>query len=330
MAAGAGLGLLLPLGTAETLGTILLAASLLFCGLPHGAGDLWALQLATPPTAAWTPRRRGIAMAAYAAASLLTLAVWWCEPMAALAGFLLLTAWHFGSADAHLLTGQTAGGPVWWAQAAGRGALVICAPLAFYQQESARLLEPFALQDANAQVDLIRFLLEWSPMFTALAVTLQAIIAVPRVLARSTGRVSPDRQRAVAALGETCLIAALFWCAPPLLAFACYWIGAHAWRHVLRIEALQWRGAPAGSVPPVWRLVADYHARTLGMTLLALAGLGVIFLVWPTLATGANGWITAYFLLLSALTVPHALVIAYLDWQTRLPPGAHAARFPRP
>lgn len=321
MLAGAGLGLLLPLGGAEQLGTILLGASLLFCGLPHGAGDVWALQLATRPQA-WTRRRLGSLMAVYVTASLLTLALWWCQPVVALAGFLLLTAWHFGSADALLLTDGVARGFAWWLQAAGRGALVICAPLAFYQEESARLLAPFALQDAGTQRRLIYFLLVWAPALTAAALGLQALVALPRVLAGRTGQVTPARRRAVASLGETCLVAALFWSAPPLLAFACYWIGAHAWRHVLRIEALQWRDAgdsEGGKPPSVWRMVLDYHERTLGMTLLSVAGLAIIFLIWPTLATGANGWTTAYFLLLSALTVPHALVIGYLDWRSRLP-----------
>lgn len=318
MAAGVFAGLSLPFAVAEKAGMLLLAVSLLFCGLPHGAGDLWALRLAAP-RALWSARRRGWLMAAYLAASSITLLLWWCEPMLSLAVFLVLTAWHFGSADALLLTGGVARGGVWWVQAVGRGALVVCAPLAFHQYESARLLEPFALQDANAQAELIRFLLEWGPAFAAAAIGLQVLAAAPGILARPAGHVTGDRWRAVAALGETCLIALLFWSAPPLLAFACYWIGVHAWRHVLRIEALQWGAAPGTAAPPVWRLVLDYHERTLGMTLLAVAGLAVVFLIWPPLATGANGWITAYFLLLSALTVPHALVIAYLDRRTRLP-----------
>ena len=326
MAAGIVAGLCLPVALAENSGTVLLAASFLFCGLPHGAGDLWALQLSTPSTR-WNTRRRWWLIAAYLAASALTLILWWCEPMLALAAFLALTAWHFGSADALLLSGGVAGGMAWWAQAVGRGALVICAPLAFYQEESARLLEPFALQDASAQVELIRFLLVWSPAFTAAAIGVQALIALPRIFAGRTGQVTDDRRRAALALGETCLIAGLFWNAPPLLAFACYWMGAHAWRHILRIESLHWRETAPADAPPIWRLVLDYHERTLGMTLFAVAGISVVFLIWPTLATGASGWVTAYFLLLSALTVPHALVIAHLDWRTCHPfsslPASH-------
>ncbi len=318
MVGGVCLGLCLPVGTAERWGIILLAASLLFCGMPHGASDLWAMRLATPHQV-WTSRARWRLIAAYLSASLLTLAVWWWQPTWALAGFLALTAWHFGSADALLLTGGRAGSFSWWTQAAARGVLVMSAPLAFYPEESARLLEPFALQDAGTQLDLIRFLLVRAPTFTAAAIAVQTLLVLPRIFADQTGRLTDTRRRAVAALGETCLIAVLFWCAAPLLAFACYWIGGHAWRHILRIETLQWQDASPAHVPTAWRMVLDYHERTLGLTLLALAGLAVVFLIWPTLATGANGWVTAYFLLLSALTVPHALVIGYLDWKTRTP-----------
>ena len=210
MAAGVLLGFCLPVGTGEQLGIILLAASLLFCGMPHGAGDLWAMQLAAPRPV-WTSRSRRRLIAAYLVASLLTLAVWWWQPTWALAGFLALTAWHFGSADALLLTDGRAGGFAWWTQAVARGTSVLGAPRAFYPEASARVLAPVALQAAGTQLDLIRYLLVHAPAFTALALAAQGLLVLPRLFADTAGRITAARRQALAALGETCLIVALFW-----------------------------------------------------------------------------------------------------------------------
>ena len=55
---------------------------------------------------------------------------------------------------------------------------------------------------------------------------------------------------------ETAVLLALFRLAPPLLAFLCYWVAFHAWRHVLRIEGLLHPGIAlsagrrAGGFPP--------------------------------------------------------------------------------
>ena len=63
---------------------------------------------------------------------------------------------------------------------------------------------------------------------------------------------------------------------------------------------------------PWWRMLLDFHRRTLPLTLASLLGLGLIFVAWPTLARSANTTV-AYLILLSILTVPHAVVIGWLD-----------------
>ncbi len=97
-------------------------------------------------------------------------------------------------------------------------------------------------------------------------------------------------------------------------AVVCHWAGFHAWRHFLRLESLL---HPADRLP-LWRAVVDFHWRTLPLTLLSLFGFGIIWRVWPVLLQGSGHRIVAYLLLLSALTVPHALVIGWLDGRERM------------
>ena len=304
---------------ADALAGWALAASFLFFGLPHGAGDWWVLKLAAGER--WRDWTRVFFLGGYVLAALLTLGVWRWQPGMALVGFLTLTVWHFGSADASvLLPGRPPLRDVaWWLFAVGRGLLVICTPLAFRPAESAGLLQPFAaLSGAPGQV--VAGLLYAAPYLVWTGAALQTVGLRVEAHRQPLGK----RDRGLTAnFLETAVLLALFRLAPPLLAFTCYFVAFHAWRHVLRIEGLL---HPGGQIPlgcALW----DFHRRTLPLTLLSLLGLGLIFVEWPQLAVDTVGWRTAYFVLLSALTVPHALVVGGLDaaWAARVnrTPGIH-------
>ncbi len=299
--------LVLPAHTASAAARWALAASLLFFGLPHGSGDWWVLRLAAGGR--WQGGTRALLLGGYVLASLLTLAFWWWQPGLALAGFLALTVWHFGSADASvLLPGRRPMRDVaWWLFAVGRGLLVIFTPLAFRPVESAALLEPFAALAGGPGRVVADLLAAARPL-----VWLGAALLTVGLKIAAGGRPVWPRDRAMTCnFLETGVLLALFRLAPPLLAFAGYFVAFHAWRHVLRVE---WLLHPATPLP-LGRALADFHRRTLPLTLLSLLGLALIFVLWPALSGGTAGWTTAYFVLLSVLTVPHAWVIGWLDAQ---------------
>ena len=280
-----------------------LAASLLLFGLPHGSGDWWVMQLAAGTR--WRGKMRWQLVGGYVLAALLTLAVWRWQPGAALVGFLALTAWHFGSADASVLLPEARPmrDPAWWLFAVGRGLLVICTPLTFRPGESARLLEPFAALSGAPGVVVADILRVARPLVWTGAILLTVGLRV-----EAYGRPIWQRDRRLTyAFVETAVLLALFRLAPPLLAFVCYWVAFHAWRHILRIEGL----LHLGVLLPLGRAVLDFHRRTVWLTLLSLLGLVGIYMLWP-----AVDGRTAYFVLLSALTVPHAAVIGWLDRRT--------------
>jgi beta-carotene 15,15'-dioxygenase len=112
---------------------------------------------------------------------------------------------------------------------------------------------------------------------------------------------------------EVVLLLALFAVIAPVTAIGVYFITWHAWRHVLRVGAIV---APVSSDSQrraaVW-LALDYHRHALPLTLVSLGGMfGLTMLVgWRDL----EGLIGTYLVLLSALTLPHALVIAL--WEQR-------------
>ena len=297
--------LLLPGATVQTAARWTLLGSVLLFGLPHGAADWWVMGRAAG--ARWHLRTQAEAAGVYVLASLVALGFWRWQPGAALAGFLGLTAWHFGSADASvLLPGRrTFRDAVWWMFAVGRGLLVVFTPLAFRPVEAAGVLLPFTALGSGVP-DSIGGLLRAALPLTWLGAALQ-VAAIRFDAGRDPDRTT--RQRLTGNVLETALLLMLFRVAPPLTAFVAYWVGFHAWRHLLRLE---WTGRGAAVERlPVSRMLWDFHRRTLALTLLSLLGLGLILLVWPALANGPHA-VVVYLILLSVLTVPHAVVIGWL------------------
>ncbi len=323
----------------------LLFGSVLLVGLPHGSADWWVMRWMAASGCAWFPRwmatsgrhwflfaapppemlGRSTATAtngarrspstralvwlnvAYTTAILVTLAFWRWQPGWALAGFMALTVWHFGSAEASVLLPEKTPfrTPVWWLFGVGRGLLVIFTSLAFWPAQSALVLMPFASL-GHGTGEVIAGLLRSAPTLLWLGAGLQTAGLFLEIRTRFAGH----DQRSMAFEGlETGVLLLLFRVAPPLLSFACYWIAFHAWRHLLRMETV----LHPDSNLPLWRAVVDFHRRTLPLTLLSLLGFALIFLVWPSLLRGTPQIIAAYLILLSALTVPHALVIGWLD-----------------
>ena len=194
-----------PLAAQQSGVWILLGSALAF-GLPHGACDLWAMQRAaqredatqqnlgdkTSSTRTAVYRRKIPSsakwMAAYIGAALTMLLLWRVHAPLALAVFLGLTVWHFGSADAWLhrilclapnasatnasatnasATDISANASVnattyganrndtfsRWLLAWGRGIFVISAPLALQPRETHEILQRFAkLSGANHDI----------------------------------------------------------------------------------------------------------------------------------------------------------------------------------
>ncbi len=318
----------------------LLGSALLF-GLPHGACDLWAIgqalkndveaQSSTRWQRAW---RLGKWILAYIGAAIVTLSAWKFSSAWALLGFLLLSVWHFGSADAwlHRLNSgiaPTTNAPnertrlAFFALSWGRGLLVISAPLALQPRATQEILGAFArLSGAPADIAVL-----WTiaPFLLLSGAALQLLVCF--LLRSDSTENSPTSARSLVGSGalwlETLWLLILFAVAPPLLAVSCYFIGLHSWRHVLRLElfadsdapqkARDWRSDMRDSLVFARRAVVQQHRHGLLLGIASLLGLVPILLWWPSLLGDVSRWNTAYLVLISAVTVPHATVIAWLE-----------------
>jgi Brp/Blh family beta-carotene 15,15'-monooxygenase len=296
------------------------AASLVLFGLPHGAVD----HLVPARLAGRAADRRSVlgVVLLYLALSGLCLALWFTAPAVAFVLFVLVTVFHWGAGDLHALLFFGPDGLGGMGRAARallvvlRGALPMLVPLLFfpdaYRGVAAAATELFGA-DAAALSGTFS-----SAFRLAVGAALAAVAVL--FLLRAAGELGRERQALLPLALETSLLFVFFAVVPPVLAVGLYFALWHAPRHIARLVLLD--PAPAPS-----RFVRDAAPLT-GLALVLLAGL---YLAVPAGEGNAGSLLAVYLVLISALTVPHAVVVSYMDarqglWSDRLTHDLHRVR----
>ena len=250
---------------------LLIGVSLL--GLPHGALDPLIAHRAN----LWTGPLGFLAFnAAYIAIAALVVAMWLLVPPIALAGFLLVSAWHFAGD--------------WFGRGAAIGRLAVglallCLPTVLHGPVVAEIYAVLA-GPAGAQL-----------------VAAQQLVAGPAVIASAALFLSarPNDRRPGVELVAVFLVALFL---PPLVFFLVYFCGLHSPRHLLAHARTL-----SSSVRP--NRLALY---VLGYTAGALAIFGGGFLALNAADIALNeSLLRLVFIGLAALTVPHMLVLEYVE-----------------
>jgi Brp/Blh family beta-carotene 15,15'-monooxygenase len=263
-------------------------SSALLLGVPHGACDPWV-----PGWVRHHPSRLPFLISffiIYLSLSFLYLLIWRAFPLPSTIFFLCLTAWHWGTADASL---EFSPGLRWLIFGLGRGALVMLAPFAFHWADTWSVI---LLMAPNA--GLPPYTLSFIPaLLLAIALNLLSNFTAQNWI-------------------ETGLLILLFFFCPPLLSVGTYFVAFHAWRHLLRLASLRKQIPPTAPtslwIPPLIQLLL----LSIPLTLASLA-----FLRWipPFLASSfpsGQNWVGPYLILLAVLTLPHAILVAWMDKET--------------
>lgn len=246
-------------------------AFIIVLGVPHGAldGAVAAPLLRPRYGRIWF----GVFALPHLGASALVLLAWQVAPLVTLAGFLALSVLHFGEEDA---------GPGRPVEALVRGGLPIALPALLQPEETARI---FAI--------VTRVPIRELPAWWVIVAWIWAVSAVMWLTMQKSRH---------ALLIELALLSAAFWLLPPLTAFALYFVGLHAPRHMLALVH-DTRRAP--KVDTLGKAVLT-SLPVFALTLL----LGV--LLWPLYAAGSpsipSTLLTLTLQMLSALTVPHVIL----------------------
>ncbi|SDM29424.1 beta-carotene 15,15'-monooxygenase, Brp/Blh family [Geodermatophilus siccatus] len=279
--------LTVPGGWGDAAPAVLVAGLLL--GLPHGAVD----HLVPGFRLGWRLR----VLAGFAAGYAVLAAAGWlafrAAPGAALLAFVAVSVWHFGSGET-AFADLRAGRPVRHRVPAAVvvGALVLLVPLVRGAEETAAVVAAVVPGSGG----------RLPPQLAA--VVLGVVLPATAVLAGTL--VAARRWLDAAELG---VLTALVLVVPPLAAFG-VWFGCwHAVRHVARVGAED-PGNRADLV--AGRLGRPLRRFAVQAALPTAAVLVVLALLWST-ADGWRAFVATDVPVLAALTLPHVLVVGWLD-----------------
>jgi Brp/Blh family beta-carotene 15,15'-monooxygenase len=283
-----GCEVLVPGGWGSASWVVLVAGLLL--GLPHGAVDhllpAWRL--------GWRAGRLALFAAGYALLAAAGYAVFRWAPEASLAVFVVVSAWHFGTGET-AFADLRAGRPVrrWPAAAATVGAVVLLLPLARGLGDPA--------EDVAAVLQ--RLAPSWNGMAAA-GVAVPALAAAGGLLVLLLLR----RRRFLEAV-ELATLLLLGLVVPPLAAFGVYFGAWHSVRHLARVLAEDSASTRELAAGVIGRPLSRFALAAAAPTVVVLLVLG---LLW-SFAGGWRGLVGTHLPLLAALTVPHVLVVSWLD-----------------
>lgn len=289
--------------------------SLVLLGLPHGALDhLVPARLAgrTPD-----PRSMGRVVILYLIVGAAMLALWFLSPPLAFVAFILMTWFHWGQGDLFVeATREGTGTPSTLTRAGMllvRGALPMVVPLVAAPEDYLRVFRDTTGVIAVPLGDLTS-LVESGALRMTLAMAL-AVLAVLTFVGTARARWStPAGRRAWwGDLGEVVLLAAFFTVVPPILAIGLYFCLWHSLRHIVRLSLLD-----PGSRAPL-RLgrpavvLGRFAVQSAPVTIIALGLLVVLFFAVPRAEVGGGALLGLYLVLISALTLPHVVIVSAMD-----------------
>ncbi|MBJ7470973.1 MAG: Brp/Blh family beta-carotene 15,15'-dioxygenase [Solirubrobacteraceae bacterium] len=286
-----------------------LLASLVVFGLPHGAVDHHV------PKRLGVPSKQRALVAWYVGLTAAGIGLWWIAPWLALGLFLLVAAVHWGAGDlwfALHLSGRADFGRPWRVAAfvAARGLLPVALPLLVHpaaaSEGTGAILRAVGVQSAG-----------WAPSGEVRLVGLALVaLAVLAAVAASVldHRGQPHQRRARRIdIGELALLTTVMVVVPPVFAVGVYFVAWHAPRHVARLmtrDRAQAGLIKTGHVPAA--LVA-WHREAAPLTLVSLVGLALLAMLGWRMPMEQSAVVGASLALIAALTLPHALVVTWMD-----------------
>lgn len=289
------------------------AASLVLFGLPHGAVD----HLVPSRLAGRDADARSVlaVVVLYLALSGLCLALWFAAPAAAFVLFVCVTVYHWGAGDLHALLFFGPDGLDGMGRASRglllllRGGLPVLIPLVFFPEAFRGVATAAAgLFGADAATLSGAF----SPAFRLATGAALAAVAF-LFLFSAAGDLASRRGSLVPVALETLLLFAFFAVVPPVLAVGLYFTLWHAPRHVARLVLLDPAGARYLRAGRPGRALARFARDAAPLTGLALALLVGLYLAVPRAAEDPGSLVALYLVLISALTLPHAALVTYMD-----------------
>lgn len=273
--------------------------SLIFIGLPHGAVDL-AVSSRLSGVTTWTESLRGFV--SYIILLVLVLAAAFTLPTAVIVVFGLMSAWHFGTADALDLNESVCkSSHISWLVAAARGSFVLSLPFVFHPTSTCevanRLLKLFGSHGPSVSEAIV------TPVFAGILCLAFVVLFVEWCFRISTG----DIQYASILSLEIASLVAAFAILHPLFAMGSYFLCWHSWRQTRRLILLM-EGEPVS----INRSIIRLHVRSLPLLIPTLLVVAVV-LIWRLPDATIYDLAVVALAVFVVVTPPHQMLISRLQ-----------------
>ena len=280
----------------------LLVVGMVVLGIAHGACDQFVVPGVNPARRVGQWRyllRFGMAYLALAA---VVVGLWWWWPGFTVGLFFLLTAWHWGSADAPR---QRHSATLWVAHSLTRGAFLFAVPALCWPAETRGIVNDLLTFAGGAPVA--------APAFARGAAVLGPVAAGGLLLVWSLLAWRRAYAPLRADLTQTLVLLVLLAALPPVLSVAVYFVFWHSLQHVLRMNRVMGYAADTAagySGRELLRQLGFFTRRALPLLLVSLGAIWVLYqLMLPRLPDGSALFSLAL-VVASVVTLPHALLVS--------------------
>lgn len=290
-----------------------LVVSVAFLGLPHGAVD----HLAPARVRGERPDMRAMLRVGllYAVVGGAYAVAWFLAPALSFALFIAITWAHWGQGDVHALVTfagdhlRSSGQRV--ATAAARGGLPMLVPLLAFPREYRRVARTLVGRFGDTAAVLDPVFATETRIVLGVGYTLLVVgtLAVGLWRARRVNAVRDWTRDA----GETVLLGAFFATVPPVLAIGVFFTLWHSARHVARLLLVDPEGRRAAAAGDVTGALARFARDAAPLTAASVVLLGIFYVAVPVPPGDVAGVVGLYLVLIAALTLPHVLVVSYMD-----------------
>jgi len=292
-----------------------LALSLLVFGLPHGALDHLVPARLSGRRPTWRSIARVVTL--YVLLGGAMLALWAAAPTLAFVLFILLTWFHWGQGDlwamlaldgaAHLSTRATRAGAL-----VIRGALPMIVPL-LTQGETYQLVADGATSVFSARSSVPLLCPGPGTVATWLSIFIVSLLVYGWVTHRAARRDPVALRDWRTDMLDTALLTVFFAVVPAVLAVGLYFSAWHAVRHIVRLAGVDPANTDDLRAGHLLQPLRRFSRDALPITAVALILLAVLALSSPPPTGEPEQLLGVYLVLLSALTVPHAVIVTLMD-----------------
>ncbi len=306
---------LLPVAVPVWIQLLPLVLSAALFGLPHGAIDhLVPGKVLGQPLAL---RQMGVFLTAYIIPVFVMIGVWAVAPVAGFVFFILLTWFHWGLGDLHAVLAFSGAdflnSRAHRALAALiRGALPMMVPLVFSPGDYSMTAEAVASSFGAVNMNAIAWAFG-SSFRASVAVVLLTLIVISAGFTLPRARRDGQMRAWWVYVGEVGLLLAYFALVPPLLAIGVYFCLWHSTRHIARLLLLDEPSTAALERGQTGVALGRFFRQAAPLTGVALAMLGGLYVLVPTQPDDLLAAVGLYLALIAGLTVPHTLVVTWMD-----------------